>query len=250
MGHGSVYSRKEYNKLFKCKNNQRYLDATTDYLYSDNTANLIRQTLYNDEVKIIFILRNPVDRFVSWYKFAMQDGKIPKKMTLQEYFYANKEDTNSKNFQHYSALNQGNYSMYLIDYYNVFKSSDINILYFEDLKENPQEVLQTLSKEIEINSSFYDNYGFIHHNRTVIYRYPKLNGLYKKLQRILRETISHTGALSILKSVHGIMDRIYLNYNTDAYHEKSFAIEQQSLELVREFYSDELKIYNRRSYGE
>ena len=59
------------------------LDSTPDYLYSTGTPDKIKEYLNN--YKIIFILRNPVDRIISWYRYAKQVGGILEEMNFQEY---------------------------------------------------------------------------------------------------------------------------------------------------------------------
>src|SRR6056297_1307982 len=88
-GKGDDYLENEYNKLFSCEDGLINLEATPDYLYSENTASFIKNTLSGADVKVVFLLRNPVDRFISWFKFAKQDGKIETNAAIKDYFEAN-----------------------------------------------------------------------------------------------------------------------------------------------------------------
>src|SRR5436190_2707494 len=72
-----------YYDYFKKAENKLKIDITPDYLYCENTALSIKENLKN--VKLVFILREPVSRMVSWYKFAMQNGFLHQHCLFQEY---------------------------------------------------------------------------------------------------------------------------------------------------------------------
>ena len=64
---GSVAADKDQNfdALFEEKNSSNLkIEATPDYLYSEGTAKQIHKSL-GSSVALIFILRNPIDQFVS-----------------------------------------------------------------------------------------------------------------------------------------------------------------------------------------
>ena len=59
----------KYEKYFNhCQKQSLRLEATPDYLYSPDTPQKIKHSLPN--VKMFFILREPIDRLTSWYRFA------------------------------------------------------------------------------------------------------------------------------------------------------------------------------------
>ena len=109
------------------------VEATPDYLYSSGTPKKIKKSLPN--AKLLFILREPVSRLISWYKFAKQKAHISEQMSFDEYVEKQlkggqfekakqaKLESSQNNFipQYYflSALEQGCYSTYLQQYFDI-----------------------------------------------------------------------------------------------------------------------------------
>ncbi|TSA49978.1 MAG: hypothetical protein D4R43_02975, partial [Sphingobacteriales bacterium] len=75
----------EYENYFTNYNNEKYrLDATPSYLFGGKKlAQAIRDNL--SDVKIIFILRNPVGRSYSWYQHCLYHLKIQKEILIAVY---------------------------------------------------------------------------------------------------------------------------------------------------------------------
>jgi len=64
---------------------QYLLDVSPSYLYGGNQ--LIQQIKkYCDKVKVIIMLRNPTNRFVSFYKQGVKRGVIQKNTSLKSFF--------------------------------------------------------------------------------------------------------------------------------------------------------------------
>ena len=75
----------EYTSFFKHGHEDTHLlklDTTPDYLYS-KTALRIAELF--PSAKIIFILRDQVERMVSWYKYACQKWLIATGMSFEDY---------------------------------------------------------------------------------------------------------------------------------------------------------------------
>ncbi len=138
------YSKGEnyYRGFFPVKSEGKTTgEASVNYFYSENAANRIKQDLPN--VKLILLLRNPVERAYS-------------------HFQMNKNDLREKNFdkiigsentenKRYGFLEKGKYSKYLSMWNSRFKANQLLILKSEDLFENAsheiQKVLQFLNEE-------------------------------------------------------------------------------------------------------
>ena len=144
-----------YSTYFNlCADRPYYLDATPDYLYSVGAALRIRSSL--TKVKLIFILRDPVDRLVSWYRFAKQLGRIAADLPFEDYVVQQfAESPISPGEQPYMrALQQGRYDTYLQSYYDCFSPDDIFIASYETLKHDAPQLMLDLSKFLGIDSAF------------------------------------------------------------------------------------------------
>jgi hypothetical protein len=108
------------------------LEATPDYLYSENAAEAIRGSLAN--VRLIFVLREPVSRLLSWYRFGQSINEIPSKMTFDAYVALQEKigDTFPDEYRHpaFAALRHGCYSLYLRRFFDVFGAPSMWIIFY------------------------------------------------------------------------------------------------------------------------
>lgn len=220
-----------------CPRSRVRMEATPDYLYSAGTAHRIRQTL--PWAKLVFILRHPVDRLVSWYRFAMQTGKLPRDASLEDYVERQLQPTEQGTLveQHMRALEQGRYSVYLEPYYTVFPEDQLRILDYRMLKETPLSVMNELCRFAGINSSFYDNYDFKVFNRTQAMKWPFLHGFYMKTRRWLGTRVNDkTGVRMALKRIRHAVEPVYLRVNKGI--DTELTISESLKTLLASYYRD------------
>ncbi len=99
---------------------------------------------YNDKVKLLYIIRNPIDRIVSNYKHALERDYISLNCTLNRFI-----ETDS------FCLKTTLYNYQLSRYLNRFDNSQLHIVKFEDLVVNP---LGELNKILDfLNLSRFQN---------------------------------------------------------------------------------------------
>ena len=73
-----------YNLLFsECSENQLRLESTPDYLYCPSACERIATLL--PKAKLVFSLREPISRLISWYRFAKQIGRLPESIGFDDY---------------------------------------------------------------------------------------------------------------------------------------------------------------------
>ena len=132
-------------------------ESSPYYLYHPDCARRIASIL--PEVKLIFCLRDPVDRAVSHYWHNVRRGR--EDLPMDEAFAAEQqrlgaererlvEDTtySSLAHQHYSYLSRGVYAPQIRAYVDHFDPSQLLFLRSEDLFENPQATLDEVFKFI------------------------------------------------------------------------------------------------------
>lgn len=150
----------DYYKFFTlCKDKDILMDATPDYLYSIEAPKRIRGMLENP--KVVFILRNPIERLISWYRFAKQLGEIDD-ITFQDFLDI--QGTEKK--QYLMAMEQGKYFNYIKNYIEVLGKDKVCIIFYEDLALQPLEVVQKLSIFLGIDKNYFDDYMFEKKNQT------------------------------------------------------------------------------------
>lgn len=148
----SVTNIKEYKKLFQQTEEENAIgEASPAYLQWPGTAKRINDKIPN--VKLIFILRNPIDRAYSdflnmnrlnWettssFKEALKQEKNRKKQGWGPYYYYKEK---------------GLYGKQLKKYFEYFSEENIKIIFFKNFKNNTQKVLENVFKFLEVDDNF------------------------------------------------------------------------------------------------
>jgi hypothetical protein len=157
------YLKQHFNKT---NHKSRWGTVTPQYTYyrgghsPASTAKRIKQTLPN--VKIAVILRHPIERTFSHFKTSVRRSNEtrtfeeaiqellsdPKKLAKDR----QKEWTSSNLF-----LFASEYGKVLDPYFKEFGKSNVLVLYFEDLKENPGKVLNEFFRFIGVRQNYKPN---------------------------------------------------------------------------------------------
>ena len=147
-----------YRKFFSDVSGARVLlDSSPDYLYSKNALQ-IRKAIPN--ARLVFIVRDPVERIVSWYKFAAQIGRLKTGMSFEEYVdYQLKHRVTAETPIHLRALEQNRVEKYLTPFLDRF-GDDCLVLDFADLKADPRAVVKRICDFSNLDPCFFDSFIF------------------------------------------------------------------------------------------
>jgi len=134
-----------YSSLFrKCYENQLVGEGSTLYFFNDDAAYKIRE--FCPQVKLIFMLREPVDRIYSHY---WQEYKLG----FEFPGFSEMVSTNHPRFRFYFETSR--YKKHLQRYFSVFMKEQVLIIIMEDFKQNPQvefrRVLSFLNLPLELS---------------------------------------------------------------------------------------------------
>jgi hypothetical protein len=176
-----------YDAYFNhCQVGRLRVEATPDYLYSAGTPLRIQKSL--SRVKLVFILRDPVERLVSWYRFARQNNLLPAQIDFDEYVRLQIESEGAAGpvEQHLRALEQGRYSIYLAPYFDLFPPEALRILRLVDLKHEPSPLMVELCAWTGLAPSFFADYDFRVFNPTQTMKSARLNASYRHIREMLR----------------------------------------------------------------
>lgn len=150
-GRKSALSFEEYCKLFKEVSSEIAIgEASTDYLYIPSTPARIKKLL--PEVKLIAILRNPVERAFSAYCYQFRDG-----YETLSFEQALSEDPGRirngfRPIWHYKEV--GFYSAQVRRYFEIFERKQIKIYLYEDLKNNETALIKDIYGFLGVNDNF------------------------------------------------------------------------------------------------
>ena len=232
----------EYNLLFPDANGtQLRMESTPDYLYCNKARERIATSLPN--AKLVFSLREPISRLISWYRFAKQIGKLPQTLSFDAYVEVLFGATNTHEEteeQHLQTLQQGCYTIYLEHYFNRFGPERIHILFYEELAAQPADTMAKLCDFAGIDASFYSNYGFKVTNRTQQMRNSELHQKYRDFRFRLRQWTHNKPIIHIpLRAIRRTIEPLYLRLNTQTDEETQMSEETQC--RLIDYYTSDVK---------
>lgn len=151
----SVNDWEKYLELFKGVKDEKAIGETSPlYLYSPKAPERIRHYIPN--VKLIVILRNPVERAFSAYVYLLGEGRESFKDFAQALSQEEKRiNANWEWIWHYQNL--GFYYTQLQRYFDIFDRNQIRVYLFEELNNNPVGLLQDIFQFIAVDDRFVPN---------------------------------------------------------------------------------------------
>lgn len=203
-----VSKRANYEELFvKASGYKAIGDFSTGYLYYyESSIPFIKEYLGNP--KIIIILRNPADRAYSNYMHHVRDGYEKESFEVA----LDLEDARKQEnwWWGYSFRQAGLYYEAVKAYLNAF--SDVKVFLFEDLKKNPQGIVNDTCDflgidHITVDGKVYNKSGILKKNvLTSFYSsITKPNGPIKRMWKTLPE--------GIRRKIHGpVQEKIQSKY--------------------------------------
>ena len=141
-----------YKALFDGVSNQKAIgEASIIYLYSPKAPDRIKQLIPN--VKLIVILRNPIDRALSSFAHLRREGREP----LADFSAALKEEENRieakwEHLWHYTRV--GFYYTQLKRYFTTFPADQIAVYLFDEFKAQPLEITQKIFQFLNVDRNF------------------------------------------------------------------------------------------------
>lgn len=220
----------------ECLGKNFLIDASPSYLYGKKLiANKIKDDLH--DVKIIFILREPVERFISFYTYLKAGFELDKNETLLNFIKKSYKLKNleEKNDYYYQAFRDGCYASYLDDWFDVYGDS-VKVIFFDDLKKDPQSIMKDLSDWIGLESSIYDDASiFTITNKTQASKYKSLF----KIAAMINMNFESFWRKN--KKFKRFMKSLYFKINGS---DKKETIEKMDRKLLNEYYDE----HNRALY--
>jgi hypothetical protein len=172
----------QYESLFKAGEGKKIIgEASTAYLSSPESPDWIRKILGSD-IKILILVRNPVERAFSLYKWMIMEGyevayPFEKALELEEERFADESFRihNPEFFWDYMYVRSSIYCASIEKYINVFGRDAIKIDLFDDLIANPSDVYNSVCSFLGISNDFRPQ--FTPENKSITPLSVKLQGL-------------------------------------------------------------------------
>lgn len=161
-----------YRKLFiNAEKGQLKGEASTPYLYlhSKTIENIRKYNNDPDEIKIVVVLRDPVERAYSQYLWRVRDGR--EKLSFEEAL-ENESKRDNENFSFdYLYARRGLYFEQVKDYFENFKY--VKIILYDNLKDQYELTLSDLCRFLGVEDKFVFGSGK-RVNESYSPRYPAL----------------------------------------------------------------------------
>ena len=222
----------EYSKYFAgAQPDHRYLvEASPSYVYGGNQlAEALDETLPN--ARVIVLLRNPVKRFVSFYKHLRANLSIPEDELFAAFMSKSAAYVDADRIDddyHQRGLREGHYINYLPEWAQQY-GPRLKVVFFEHMVESPFNSLSDICTWLELDPEPYRHRDFSAENQTTHYNNRLLHGLAVATNRTLEP---------LLRKSHGLKKGIrslYYKLNSGKLNEQ--VSEEQLRELEAHYAS-------------
>lgn len=203
----SVTSLPEYKRLFRETDASVRGEASPSSLYYPQAPKRIAK--YVPSVKLLVILRNPVERAYSNFLMMIKQGREPHR-NFSTALEAEEERLNAGWSYFWGYKQLGFYYRQLSRYYDHFAEDQICVCLFRDLVQNPSALLTNLFCFLGVDPSFQPKI-FEQHNPSGVPQFESLHWL-----------LYHAGLRPALKSV--------LPHSVNRFLSNHFSIVIQSLQ--------------------
>ena len=160
MNRRSVTDIDAYRALFQGVTSEKAIgEASPLYLHSPDAPGRIKR--YIPEAKLIAIFRDPVERAYSSFVQRVQKGDEP----LSDFAEALRDEENRMRNNwapRWQSKHIGFYYAHLKRYYDTFERDQIKIYLYEDLKEDPVGVAQSMFRFLGVDDTFVPDVSLRH----------------------------------------------------------------------------------------
>lgn len=155
-----------------CQNQKYRMEATPAYVFGgEKIATEIRNTL--GDIKILIILKDPVQRLISFYQRKKATFQLPADMDFNTYVEKCLSKTDHELDQHenqiFTGIYLGQYHRFLEPWIQVY-GKNLKLVFFDDLRQNSRAFMTDIAEWLEIDSSFYDTFEFDIKNKSLNYK--------------------------------------------------------------------------------
>jgi len=213
------------NFFKKAKFNQIKGEFSTFYIADEYAAqNMFK---FDPDIKIIAILRNPIDRTFSNYNFGIQLGKIDS-ISFEEAL--EKVPEIAKRSFYYKNLKR---------YFDIFPHKNIKIMFFDDLKRDPESFLKEVENFLGVKEFIPSN---IHDrsNVTAGCRFQKF-AFFMQQARVRIRNVDSTILMHMIRFLQ--LDKIHRW--TIKHNKKSIGIKpkmnDETRKQLNEYFADDIK---------
>ncbi len=150
----SITSFDKYKKLFVDAKESILGETSPMYMYADGVIERMKK--YVPNIKLIAILRQPVDRLYSRYMHLARENRTPTK-TFEEAL-----DRSTLWWRRNDLIKEGYYYTHLKKFYDSFPNHQIKVFLYDDLKHSPEKTIKEIFQFIGASETFKPNRSIEH----------------------------------------------------------------------------------------
>ena len=215
----AVKTRKDYLDLYTEAHNEKYVmdGSIFTYFFEDGLKKL---KALSPDYKAVFLLRNPVERFISHYKMCVNLGEIKKPIdAFIDEPYAG---------MGVNMLELGLYAREIKKTFELLEPERIHIILLDDLKKDIESVLMSLYEFLDIDKALPVNREKIFLKSPGVARNTKLRNAYvngrffRLLKKVFRKTPLYKLKNAINRRLYqaapitpGVRQKLYGYYKDD-----------------------------------
>jgi hypothetical protein len=242
-----VHGLEGYRAFFNScsKGHKIIFEATTHYIYQRTAMEVL--SALPSAPRILFLLRKPSERVYSSFQYTKNNlANIRRDISFSEFVRLVRRDRDGSVIKAYAGesayvlANDLKYSRY-IEYVSLWRErfgpERVEVLLFEEMKENPLAFMKKLATSLGIDPSVYDAYDFTVRNETLSLKYLPLHRRVRRLNNLLPQG-----------SLKGLLKGVYLKAQAGAGRARSGKTSEDRAALAE--LEQEFRPFNQRLANE
>lgn len=209
-----------------------------EYMYFDYIPKRIAENLGND-IKLLFILRNPVDRAYSHYLMSHKRGYDL--LSFDEAILLEKDRINDINNDtkdysqknHLSYIDRGFYSIQINRYLQYFDKKNMHFIIFEEFMQNKKKHINELLSFLDVDNITIDI--DIKSNQAQTVRFINMSRFINKPNKMKEKILKKIFPLNFLRFIKNIVNKI----NIQDVKPSKLSIEDKR-KIYKKYYKDEV----------
>lgn len=176
----------------KARDARVVMEASPGYLGESRTVAPRMHALLKDDVKLLFILRNPADRLYSSFNFHKARLELPAELSFEDYVERCMQFDRGVPPEKLGigrwflqVLDFGRYAPHLEPFLERFPAACIRIMFYEDLQRDERAFMKQLCAFLDIDAAYFDDYTFQAANVTFSSRFAGLHRQALRLNHLL-----------------------------------------------------------------
>ena len=235
------YALAEYESLFSGgESGLICMEASPGYL-ADSSVSAPAMLSIIPDAKILFILRDPIDRLLSSFVFHQSRFFIPIDMSFDDYIDLCMRFERGNVSQKETGLDEwflrvpdaGRYAVHLKDYQARFTQTQLKVLTLDRLKHDVRSFMLEVCEWAGLDKEFYDDFEFVSSNVTFSPRYAWFQRIGIWANETLEPFFNRNPA------VKQRMVSLYKQFNGQVAEKPHMS--QQTKQLLLDYYTDDVE---------